>query len=116
MAWPSSSGNAWTRRARFASAASTRAGGSAGRWPAPAEARSDEELAEIAKRVNGELALPEAYRAEWGQTEAALLRARRLEDVKALQAAVGRVEDWYRDLKRRGEALWSFSDRSGREG
>jgi hypothetical protein len=83
---------------------------------APAEARSDEELADIEKRLNGELALPEAYRAEWGQTEAALLRARRLEDIKALQAAVGRVEDWYRDLKRRGQALWTFSDRSGREG
>jgi len=76
---------------------------------APEQARNDKELDEIRARLEDEL-VPETYRAEWAQTEAVLLREQRLADAKALHNAVDQVEQWYRNLKLRGDDLWNFTD------
>jgi hypothetical protein len=75
---------------------------------APEQARSDGELDAIKARLDHELALPAPYAAEWGQTDAALLRAQRLDDIKAMRRAVDVALEWYRDLQQRGDALWSW--------
>lgn len=77
---------------------------------APEQARNDKELDEIRRRLEDDIVIPEPYRLDWAQTEAALLHAQRLKDVKALRDAVGQVEKWYRGLKERGDELWNFSD------
>lgn len=82
------------------------------RGTSPAEARSEQELRRIEdtlKALGPEgLALP---RPEWAQTPAGRLHADRLEDVKALRAAVDDVEQSYQNRKREGEKLWAFADR-----
>ncbi len=80
------------------------------REPAPESAQSGRELDEIRARLETELALPADREEEWSQTEAALLRRQRLDDIKALREGVSRVEDWYHELKQRGEALGNLTD------
>jgi hypothetical protein len=80
---------------------------------APETVQNERELDELRMRLETDLAPPPPYAAEWGQTEAALLRQERLDDLKALREATNRVEEWYRDLKQKGEALWNFSDARG---
>jgi hypothetical protein len=74
----------------------------------PAEARSLAELQQNEEALKTTLALP---REEWGQTQAALLRDRRLQDAAALHKGVKTADDWYRGLREEGEALWTFARR-----
>lgn len=73
----------------------------------PAQARAEAELDEIEARL-GQLTPPAA----WSQTEAALLRSERQDDIKAIRVAAMQVEDWFRNLKKEADGLWAF-DRSG---
>jgi hypothetical protein len=74
----------------------------------PAEARSLGELQQSEDALKTALALP---REEWGQTPAALLRDRRLQDAAALHKGVRAADDWYGGLREEGEALWTFARR-----
>jgi hypothetical protein len=78
----------------------------------PEEARSEPELAKIEQSLK-ELALPPERQKEWSATQAVLDRAAALENIESLRHAVGQVEDWYRQLVRRGEDLWTFSGQRG---
>lgn len=82
---------------------------------APMEAVSEQELDKIAAALHANEP-PAEYRAIWGQTEAVLLREQRLQDVKAIRAALADVQDWYRRMLRRGEELWTFADSTQRGG
>jgi hypothetical protein len=75
--------------------------------PVP-EAQSERDLKQVEEALN-KLQPPEAYRGEWGQTEAVLERGQRLADVKALREAVNDAEDWFRGLKSEGERLLQFT-------
>jgi hypothetical protein len=81
---------------------------------APADARSEKDLDRTEAALR-ELAPPPERKAAWSQTEAALLREQRLEEVKALRAAVVELDDWYRRIIRRGEDLWAFAEHRPRE-
>ena len=74
----------------------------------PAEARSLGELQQIEDALKTTLAVP---REEWGQTQAAQLRDRRLQDTAALREKVKEADDWYGGLREEGEALWTFKRR-----
>jgi len=71
--------------------------------PAPAEARSLEELARIESSLNGELNLPAHY--TWGETEAAKRRDRWLADIPPIRAAEAAAQEWYRGLVNQALAL-----------
>ena len=71
--------------------------------PAPADARSLEELARVEAMLNADLALPGQY--TWGETEAARLRDKWLADVPALRTAEGAWQEWYRGLVNQALAL-----------
>jgi hypothetical protein len=86
------------------------------RIPSAETARSERDLEEISRSLH-ELVLPPQRQHEWGATQAVLERLAALEEIKALRDAVSQVEDWYRQLVRRGDELWTFSaSRSGEEG
>jgi hypothetical protein len=79
-------------------------------------ARSENDLKEIEETLTTKLALPPAYETQWANTQAALLRAERLKDIKAIRPAVDRVEDWYRRLREEGNRLLRFAiDKPGAE-
>src|SRR5262249_45194264 len=79
-------------------------------------ARSENDLKEIEETLTTKLALPPAYETQWANTQAALLRAERLKDIKAIRPAVDRVEDWYRRLREEGNRLLRFAiDKAGAE-
>src|SRR5262249_24285085 len=82
------------------------------RGPSPQGARSDGGLNGIEPR---RLEMPPAAAVQWDwrQTEAVLLRVQRLEEVKALRAAVAQVEGWYRKLVDQGERLGRFDGPAG---
>ncbi|HEY1379737.1 MAG TPA: hypothetical protein VGF55_23235, partial [Gemmataceae bacterium] len=77
----------------------------------PAEARSLDDLADVERALREEQP-PAQFRGEWGQTDAAQLRDKWLDDVKALRKAAGEVEDWYRQLTAKGNRLLLFADRT----
>jgi hypothetical protein len=79
---------------------------------APEQARNDKDLAEIRKRLETELAIPDAYRSEWSETDAALLRTQRLKEAAALANEADRIEQWFRGLKQRGDELWATAGKS----
>ncbi len=74
--------------------------------PRPRDAHTERELRDIEQNLKTELALP---RAAWKDTEAGRLHGERLQDAEALDAAVKRAEDWYRDSAAKAEKLRTFS-------
>jgi hypothetical protein len=74
--------------------------------PRPKGAHSEPELQEIKENLKTELSLP---RPAWKDTEAGRLQSERLQDAEALDVAVKRAEDWYRDRAGKAEALRTFS-------
>ncbi|HTK77117.1 MAG TPA: hypothetical protein VL371_17760, partial [Gemmataceae bacterium] len=78
----------------------------------PADARSDDDLRETERFLQSDLALPAEYQTEWRQTEAAVLRDKWLDDVKAIRKAVADVEAWYRERITEGNGLLLFTDRT----
>lgn len=64
--------------------------------PAPAEARTLEELDRVRTLLTDDLALPAEY--TWGETEAALLRDKWLADVPLIRTAESGWYEWYRGL------------------
>src|SRR5439155_21998104 len=78
----------------------------------PAEARSLDDLTDIERTLRDELQPPTTYQAEWRQTDAAQLRDKWLDDVKALRKAANEVEDWYRQLAAKGNRPLLFADRT----
>ena len=81
----------------------------------PATARTDNDLEEIEARLHGDLALPKKYEADWQETGVARRRQEMFDDLKAMRAAVAKTEEWFRDLKQRGDDLRLFSDRQSGE-
>ncbi len=71
--------------------------------PAPAEARTLEELDRVRAKLAGELALPAEY--TWGDTDAAKLRDKWLADAALIRAAEAAWHDWYRGLLNQATAL-----------
>ena len=71
------------------------------------QARTAADLDEIDLRLR-QLVPPK----EWNQTDVALLRQERLDDIKTIREEADKIENWYRDLKKQADALWA-SDRSG---
>ena len=51
---------------------------------------------------------PPVYRSEWGQTETVLARGRRVEEIKAYRSAIAAATDWFYDLTKKGQGLWTF--------
>src|SRR5262245_11203291 len=78
----------------------------------PADARSDEDLRETERLLQTDLALPAEYQTEWRQTEAAVLRDKWLDDVKAIRKATTDVEAWFRERITEGNGLLLFTDRA----
>jgi hypothetical protein len=78
----------------------------------PTEARTETELDEIRAALSERLP-PAEYQDEWEQTEAILLRKKRLTDIEAIRDAITKVENWYSDLKRRGDDLIQFETSDG---
>lgn len=76
----------------------------------PVAVRGDDELQALERQLH-ELEPPAQYRREWGQTEAIAQRDKWLTDAGAIRAAVSAALDWYRGLKRDGDALYLFTDR-----
>lgn len=71
--------------------------------PAPAEARTLEELAHTEAVLTTDLALPPQY--TWGETEAARLRDKWLADIPLIRAAEAAWQEWYRGLVNQALAL-----------
>lgn len=82
------------------------------RVPPVTSARNPKELDAIENALK-KLESPEKYRSDWGQTEAVLARARRLEEVKLLRVAIAEVSDFYGALARKGQSLWAAGGRAG---
>jgi hypothetical protein len=76
--------------------------------PLVASLRSEQELDALEARTK-ELALPPEHRNDWGQTDAAVLYAQYLEEIRGLRAGTAEVGQWYRNLHERGEGLASLS-------
>ena len=74
--------------------------------PRPRDVHTLRALRESKQHLKTELALP---REAWKDTEAGRLHAERLQDVEALETAVGRAEDWYRDSATKAEKLRTFA-------
>jgi hypothetical protein len=70
--------------------------------------QTERELDDLETSLN-RLAVPDTHAPDWDRTDAVLWRARRLDEIKAVRAAITDVEDWYRRIIRRGEGLWAFS-------
>src|SRR5207248_4285323 len=66
---------------------------------------------DVERQLQTELAPPADFRAEWRQTEAALLREKWLDDDKAIRKAATDAEAWYRERIADGNALYLFADR-----
>jgi hypothetical protein len=81
----------------------------------PADATSEKDLDRIEAALK-ESAPPAERQTAWAQTEATLLRNQRLEEAKAVRAAVLDLDDWYRRIIRRGEDLWAFAEHRPRDG
>ncbi|HEY7429079.1 MAG TPA: hypothetical protein VH682_32930 [Gemmataceae bacterium] len=80
--------------------------------PRPRDAHTERALREIKEALKTELTLPSK---EWKETEAGRLHAERLQDVEAIDAAVKRTHNWYRDGVAESEELWTFQrERTGR--
>jgi len=75
--------------------------------PRPRDIHTEQALRESKQNLKTELALP---RQAWKDTEAGRLHAARLQDVEALDAAVNRAEDWYRDNTAKADKLWTFAE------
>ncbi|MFO0852279.1 MAG: GTPase domain-containing protein [Gemmataceae bacterium] len=71
----------------------------------PAEVRTREQVDALAEALRGPLAPPAEFAADWADTDASKLRAKWLADLDLLRAAVDRLDDWYRGLIRRANAL-----------
>jgi hypothetical protein len=71
----------------------------------PLDARSEEDLAEFEHRLGEIKPVPATYAADWGQTDAALLRKRWLGEIAAVRSSVQSLADWYRDQMTRAERL-----------
>jgi hypothetical protein len=78
----------------------------------PADARSEDDLRETERLLQSDLALPADYQTEWRQTEAAVLRDKWLDDIKAIRKATADVEAWYRERIIEGNGLLLFTDRT----
>lgn len=74
--------------------------------PRPRDVHTERALREIKEELKTDLAPP--YEA-WKDTEAGRLHSDRLQDADALDVAVKRVEDWYRDSAAKAENLRTFS-------
>jgi GTPase SAR1 family protein len=70
------------------------------------DVHEEQELRAIKESLKTELALP---RETWKDTEAGRLHAERLQDAEALDAAVKRARNWYRDNVDKADSLWTFS-------
>lgn len=74
--------------------------------PRPRDVHTERALRESKQNLKTELTLPlEA----WKDTEAGRLHADRLQDIEALDAAVKRADDWYRDSAAKAEKLRTFA-------
>ncbi|HEY7157494.1 MAG TPA: hypothetical protein VH575_26300 [Gemmataceae bacterium] len=73
--------------------------------PRPRDAHTERALREIKEALKTELTLPNK---EWKETEASRLHAERLQDAEALDDAVKRTRNWYRDGVAESEELWTF--------
>lgn len=71
----------------------------------PAEVRTREQVDALAEALRGPLAPPTEFAAAWADTDASKLRTKWLADLDLLRAAVDRLDDWYRGLIRRANAL-----------
>jgi hypothetical protein len=74
--------------------------------PRPRDLHTERALRDSKQRLKTELALPHEA---WKDTEAGRLHADRLQDIEALDAAVKRAEDWYRDSAAKAEKLRTFA-------
>lgn len=75
----------------------------------PEAVRSEVELDRVEDTLTNRLALPAAYREDWGQTDAARLRDRLLGESEALRRAVAGAKAWYQGQTARAEALRTFA-------
>jgi hypothetical protein len=71
----------------------------------PATVRTEEALLELQDRLKKELAPP---RAEWSETDAGEIWARRVAEVDALNKAMVQARDWFQDAAESASKLWSF--------
>lgn len=74
--------------------------------PRPKDAHTEPELHEIKENLKTELSLP---RPAWKDTEAGRLQGERRQDAEALDVAVKRAEEWYRDRAVKAEGVRTFS-------
>jgi hypothetical protein len=74
--------------------------------PRPRDARTEKDLRDLEEGLKTELALP---RDAWKDTEAGRLHSERRKDAEALDAAVKRARNWYRDNVEKADNLWTFS-------
>src|SRR5207249_1302141 len=82
--------------------------------PAPAEARTREELEELERKLRTEATVPPHWRGQWEETAAARKRESWLDEIAAIQKALPVVELYYRDeLVARGRQLLLFSTPAG---
>jgi predicted ATPase len=71
--------------------------------PAPADARTLEELERIESLLQTDLALPPDY--TWGDTDAARLRGKWLADIPLIRSAEATLYEWFRGLVNQATAL-----------
>ncbi|HTU91522.1 MAG TPA: hypothetical protein VMF69_15675, partial [Gemmataceae bacterium] len=74
--------------------------------PRPRDAHNENELRGIKEELKTELSLP---RQAWKDSEAGRLHGERLQDAEALDIAVQRADDWYRDHAIKAEKLRTFA-------
>src|SRR5262249_9473161 len=67
-----------------------------------------DDLTRVETRLKEDLALPPRYEKDWRQTEAALLREKLQTEARTLRDAVLHTEDWFRNLSKQAEKLWTF--------
>jgi hypothetical protein len=73
--------------------------------PRPRDAHTERALREIKEALKTELTLPSK---EWKETEAGRLHDESLRDAEAIDDAVKRTRNWYRDGVAESEELWTF--------
>jgi hypothetical protein len=76
----------------------------------PQDVHTEHALREILDSLKTELELP---RPEWKATDAGQLHEERLQNAKALDAAVKRVSNWYLDNHEKADSLWTFQAQQG---
>lgn len=79
----------------------------------PTDARNDDQLTVADRCLHVDAAPPAGFAADWSATDAVVLHKKRLADVAAIRAGIGKADEWYRQHVARAGQLLHMKGPSG---